>query len=48
LKKPGFRVVKNSQKKRVSRSGKPGLETLLSTAGNVVLEKTCKVFGGPD
>jgi len=30
VEKPGFRVVENSQKKRVSGSGKPGLETLLA------------------
>jgi len=28
FKKPGFRVVENSQNIRVSGSGKPGLETL--------------------
>ena len=35
-KKPGFRVVKNSQKKRVSGSGKPRLETLVLTACVIV------------
>jgi len=42
LKKNGFPVVENSQKTRVSGSGKPGLETLLNTPWRV---GTVEIYG---